>query len=239
VSDNTPLGDRMKAYEHTYRSYLPRRTYTLLRLDGRAFHSYMQGAVKPFDRDFMAHMDMTAAKLCEEIQGARLAYVQSDEISILLTDFQDLQSQPWFGGNVNKMLSIPASLAGAYMTRLRQHWPGLPTFDCRVWAMSDPVEVANYFVWRQRDAMRNSIQMVAQSEFSHGSLQGKNTDELQEMLFLECGINWASYPADCKRGRLLANVPDQGWLSRAAPDFKAAPGTELAELIPPLPNLWR
>jgi tRNA(His) 5'-end guanylyltransferase len=237
--ENIPLDVRMKKYEHVYRSFLPRRTYTLMRLDGRAFHSYLAGAQKPFDRDFMNDMNLVAIRLAEEVQGARFAYVQSDEISLLLTDFESLQSMRWFDGNVNKLLSVSAGLASAYLARLRQNWPGLPMLDCRVWTMSDPVEVANYFVWRQRDAVRNSIQMAAQAYFSPARLQGKSTVELQEMLFSAVGVNWDRYPPECKRGRLVGYLPEEGWAVFAAPHFRAEPGTELAQLIPSLPSLGK
>lgn len=237
MTDRTSLGDRMKQYEHTTRVFLPRRTYTLLRLDGRAFHSYLRSAVRPFDHQFISDMDATALRLCEEIQGARFAYVQSDEISILVTDFESITSEPWLGGNVSKIVSLSAGLASAYFNRLRPFWAGVPHFDCRVWSMSDPVEVANYFLWRQRDAVRNSVRMAGYTYFSHGALVGVSTDQVQEMLFTRRGINWNDYDPGCKRGRLIACVPGEGWVARAAPHFKAEPGSELAELIPELPTL--
>lgn len=237
MSENTALDERMKRYEHTFRRYVPRRAYTLMRLDGRAFHSYLRAARRPFDRDFMAHMDILAVKLCEEIQGARFAYVQSDEISLLLTDFETPQSELWFGGNVSKLLSVSSGLASAYFTHMRYFYDGLPHFDSRVWSMSDPVEVANYFVWRQRDAVRNSIQMVGQHHFTQAELHGRSCDQIQEMLFSQKGVNWGAFPAECKRGRLVAQVGGEGLVSLGAPQFKAEPGNVLADLIPQLPSL--
>jgi tRNA(His) 5'-end guanylyltransferase len=81
-SDTTALGDRMKLYEAATRSVLPRRTYTICRVDGRAFHGYLRYAAKPFDEAFMAVVDGTAAALCREMAGAVFAYAQSDEISL-------------------------------------------------------------------------------------------------------------------------------------------------------------
>ena len=235
VSDNTPLGDRMKRYEFGFRQHLPRRSYTLMRLDGRAFHTYLKDAEKPFDKGFVADMDVVAVTLCLEIQGAQFAYTQSDEISILVTDFQSLQSEPWFGGRLDKMVSISAALASAQLMSLRMDQPGLPQFDCRVWSMSDQIEVANYFVWRQRDAMRNSIQMLGQTYFTQDQLHCKNTDQIQEMLFQEHGVNWDTLDAGLKRGRLVVNTP-RGWSRVAASRFLAQPGSSLAQLIPPLPS---
>lgn len=115
MSDNTRLGDRMKGYEAVHRAVLPRRTHTLIRVDIRAAHTYLRGADRPFDEEFMADMDAVAEALCAEISGAVFAYTQSDEISILATDFATIQTQPWFGGVVAKQLSISAALATAVL----------------------------------------------------------------------------------------------------------------------------
>lgn len=237
MSDNTPLGERMKRYEHTFRQFLPRRAYTLMRLDMRAAHTYLRHAERPFDQGFMTDMDMVTARLCEEIPGARFAYTQSDEISLLVTDFDTTQTEPWFGGNLAKLVSVSAGLASALLAKQRYLIPGVPHFDSRVWSMADPVEVANYFVWRQRDAVRNSILMVGQHHFSHTELHGKSTDEVQELLFTQRGVNWGKLPGHCKRGRLTVYSADEGWVTFAAPTFKAEAGSYLAHLIPPLPRL--
>lgn len=236
MDDNTPLDVRMKAYEHAFRTHLPRRTYTLMRLDIRAAHTYLKRADRPFDEKFVNDMDHTAMALCREIQGARFAYTQSDEISLLLTDFDTLQSEPWFGGNVAKLTSLSAATASVFL-HIRRPAGGMVQFDSRVWSMSDPVEVANYFVWRQRDAVRNSIQMVGQHYFSQAQLHGKNTNEVQDMLFKQHGVNWNDIDPGCKRGRLAWDI-GMGWIAGPAPHFDAAPGGELAGLIPALPSLW-
>lgn len=79
-------------YENRTRNFLPRRTYTIIRVDGKAFHSYTRGLVRPFDEKLVNDMDETACYMCKNIQGAKFAFVQSDEISILLTDFEGLTS---------------------------------------------------------------------------------------------------------------------------------------------------
>lgn len=237
MRDNTPLGDRMKRYERVYQHYLPRRSYTVMRLDGRAFHTYLRGAEKPFDMTFISEMNAMAQWLCVDIQGSQFAYVQSDEISILLTDFATTQTEPWVGGRVDKMVSLAAGRASAYLSRLRQNHPGTPSFDCRVFPLSDPVEVANYFIWRQQDAVRNSIQMVGQTYFSPKELHCKSTDEVQEMLFTQKGVNWNDTDPGCKRGRIVARDDTEGWMAMAAPHFVAEPGSFLARAIPRLPTL--
>jgi tRNA(His) 5'-end guanylyltransferase len=150
MSDTSALGDRMKRHEAAHRAVLPRRTYTVLRVDGRSFHNYLRGAAKPFDEQFMADMDAVAEALCSEITGSVFAYTQSDEVSILATDFATEQTEPWFGGVVAKQLSAAASLATAVLNERRPGRRAL--FDARVFTLSDPVEVANYFLWRQRRA---------------------------------------------------------------------------------------
>lgn len=196
------LGDRMKEhYEYRAQTKLPRRTHTVIRIDGKAFHTYTRGLDRPYDQQLMDDMTATAVFLCQEIQGCRLAYTQSDEISLVLTDYATPHTEAWFDGNVQKMVSVSASLATARFNQLR---PGrLAFFDSRVFTIPDPVEVSNYLVWRQQDATRNSIIMAAQAHFSHRELQGRTCDEMQEMLWTRHGVNWNDYDPRFKRGTLV------------------------------------
>lgn len=195
------LGDRMKEfYENRTRNFLPRRTYAIIRVDGKAFHSYTKGLIRPFDEKLVNDMDETACYMCKNIQGAKFAFVQSDEISILLTDFEGLTTDAWFDGNIQKMASISASLATAKFNELRPNKIAL--FDSRVFTIPSDIEVENYFIWRQQDTTRNSISSVAQSMFSHRELENKNTDQMQEMCFQK-GVNWNDFSAKLKRGRLI------------------------------------
>jgi tRNA(His) 5'-end guanylyltransferase len=204
-----PLGDRMKRdYEDGTRYHLPRRTYLLVRVDGKSFHSYTRGCDRPFDLGLMADMDETAKALCENIDGARLAFVQSDEISVLVTDFATAQTEAWFDNNLQKVCSISASLATAHFNRARWRRLGaepdrVACFDARVWTIPQRIEVYNYFLWRQQDATRNSVSMTAQAHLPHAALQGKSSGEMQEMLWSEKGVNWNDLPAGFKRGRAV------------------------------------
>lgn len=205
------LGDRMKSnYEDRVRYELPRRSYTIIRVDGKAFHTYTKGLQRPFDDDLISDMNHTAIYLCQNIMGARFAYVQSDEISILLTDFETITTEAWFDGNIQKMVSVAASMATSRFNRLRyiaaaQHTL-LPVkdaeFDARVFQIPQQIEVYNYFLWRQRDATKNSISSVAQSLYSHKELMGKDSSDKQEMIFAK-GINWNDYDPGKKRGRFI------------------------------------
>jgi tRNA(His) 5'-end guanylyltransferase len=154
-------------------------------------------------------MDNTAIDLCKQIQGVKMAFVQSDEISLVLTDFDDIKTDAWFDGNVQKIASVSASIAtvafnnGMYLDEdILADMSKVAYFDSRVFTIPDLNDVVNYFIWRQQDATRNSIQMGAQSMYSPKQLHGKNTDELQELMFQK-GQNWNDYPAGFKRGRVI------------------------------------
>ena len=209
----------MKSYENVSRLYLPRRMPLIIRIDGKAFHSFTRGFKKPFDDILMASMRDTAVQLCKYIEGCKVAYTQSDEISLLLTDYDSINTEPWFRKNLIKIVSIAASVATlefnrAYESHVKEassdidmrhminvYLPRIGTalFDARAFVLPKD-EVCNYFIWRQQDASRNSIQMVGQAHFSHKELQGKNCDMIQEMLYMHHGINWNDLPIPQKRG---------------------------------------
>ena len=235
MAENTGIGDRMKGqYENRTRFMLPRRTYSIVRVDGKAFHTFTRKMERPFDRDLMTIMDATAQFMCSEMQGAKLAYVQSDEISVLLTDFETITTDAWFDGNVQKIASLSASLATSEFNRMAE-WGKPAYFDARVFTIPDCIEVENYFIWRQQDATRNSIQMASQANFSPKRLHGKSCDECQEMLWAEKGINWNYYPARCKRGAVVARK-EEAWMIDAEPPVFTQDRQYLQALIPELPH---
>jgi tRNA(His) 5'-end guanylyltransferase len=227
---NDALGDRMKDfYEDRTRIKLPRRTFTIIRIDGKAFHTYTKGLQRPFDQGLIEDMNATTAYLCKNIQGAKFGYVQSDEISLVLTDFDDLGTHAWFDNNLQKMVSVAASMATAEFNRLRlvrfARNSGIEPryrdesyiaeseiatfkmaeFDARAFQIPFIDEVENYFIWRQQDAVRNSISSVAQSLYSSKELNGVKTDQMQEMIFQK-GINWNDYDFRMKRGAVIGKV---------------------------------
>lgn len=106
------LGDRMKEnYENRAKTYLVRRMPVIIRLDGKAFHTFTKGLKKPYDEIFHNTMNQTMKYLCENIQGCKLGYTQSDEITLLLTDYDALDTDAWFNNNVQKICSVSASMA--------------------------------------------------------------------------------------------------------------------------------
>lgn len=231
------LAKRMKDYELRSRSYIPRRGYTVIRIDGKAFHTYTKGLEKPFDFNLMEDMAEVTKYICSKIQGAKFGYTQSDEISIILTDYDTIHTDAWFDGQVQKMCSIAASLAASKFNQLRTcralssvtgsydevgetgmfqlfysavEDMTLADFDARVFSLPTADEVVNYIIWRQQDASRNSVSMAAQANFSHSKLQGASTSVMQDMLMLEKGINWNDYPVPCKRGWFIRRQ-EQVW----------------------------
>lgn len=186
------LGNRMKCYESVNKTYLPKRMPVIVRIDGNAFHTYTKGFDKPFDNTLLEVFWETCKYLGENVMGAKLIYHQSDEISILIRNDDNLETEPWFDNSVEKIVSLTASLATAKfneLMRLKYPEKKLALFDSRVFILPED-EVSNYFKWRQMDAMRNSISMVAQSEFSHKSLQGLNSKQLVERLAEERNIHF-------------------------------------------------
>ncbi len=201
---NDSLGDRMKKYEDVFRTSLPERMPVVLRIDGKAFHSYTKGCKRPFDEKLVEVMNETAEYLCKNIMGARLAYVQSDEISILLTNYNDINSQSWFDNNLQKMVSVSAGMASGVFTSLSPKIFGtakLAVFDARAWVMPKE-DTNNYFLWRQQDCTRNSVQMVARSMYPHKELHKMGNSQLQDMIFKK-GTNWNDLPVSQRRGRCI------------------------------------
>lgn len=240
MSNKDSLGDRMKEYEYVTRNYLTRKLPVIIRLDGKAFHSFTRGLKKPFDYIFVNSMQNTMKYLCENVQGCVLGYCQSDEITLVLVDYQNREADAWFDNNIQKMVSVSASMATmafnnafcqncgdyiqAYYDETGKHdeqymsvvmdkwWRAM--FDSRVFTLPKE-EVVNCLIWRQQDATRNSIQSVGQANFSHTQLHGKNCSDIQDMLMLEKGINWNDYPTHLKRGSCCVKKP-----------FKINEGTE-------------
>jgi tRNA(His) 5'-end guanylyltransferase len=201
----------MKGYENVSKFKLMKRTPVILRLDGKAFHTWTRQLKDvdpgltddPFSDIMHNVMAATTEYLVSDIQNAVFGYTQSDEISILLNDWKTLTTDQWFSNTVQKMVSIAASMATVQFNQSVQDEVGdrlsWALFDARAFNIPE-AEVANYFLWRQQDATRNSINMLGQFYFSHKELQGKNVSQVQDMLMLRHGVNWNDLDTWKKRG---------------------------------------
>lgn len=204
------LGDRIKKYEAVSKFKLTPNTPLFIRIDGRAFHTFTRGADKPFSGAIIEGMAYAAQMTAKEMSGFKLAYVQSDEATFMLTDFDTHETQGWFDYELNKIVSISASAFTAHFNRYWteqfhncnvDHWPKVAMFDSRVFSV--PVEDwPNVFVWRQRDWERNSLQMYARAYFSHKELDKKNSSDIHEMLH-NIGYNWAALSPLLKNGTTI------------------------------------
>jgi len=199
------LGDRIKSnYEDAYRINLPKRMPVIIRLDGCHFSSYTKGCQKPWDQSLIQVFNETTAYLCKNIHGCKLGYTQSDEISLLITNYDQLNTQSYFDNNLQKMVSVAASLASSYFTSVSNLIFGrtkLAQFDARAFVLPKE-EVNNAFIFRQNDAMRNSVQMLGRSLYSHKELNGKNSSQIKEMTSAK-GKPWENLPISEQRGRCI------------------------------------
>lgn len=201
--NNDSLGDRMKAYEDIYRIKLMKRVPLIIRIDGKAFHTFLKNAKKPFDPSVTNAMVQAAEQVIHEIGGtARFAYTQSDECSIVINNALDLTTSAWFDNNLQKMVSVAASIFTTAFNVI--YYIGSDAvFDARAFVLPDINEMCNYFIWRQQDATRNSIRMHASQMFSHKALDGISNSIVQGMMFKKEGFNWDSAPTHHKRGTIV------------------------------------
>lgn len=216
------LEKRMKKYEVVSKNTLMKGTPIIIRVDGWSFHTFTKGFSKPFDDTFIKAMQETMRYLCENIQGCVLGYTQSDEITLVLVDYKNLDSQSWFDDEVQKICSIAASMATMAFNKnfelfsltmrlkdsvesnklgavYKQAMNKGAMFDARCFNIPKE-EVTNNIYWRQIDAIRNSIQMVGQSNFTSEELYNKSCEEIKDMLFTQKGIKWSDLPAHLQRG---------------------------------------
>lgn len=220
------LGERMKEnYEMRSQTKLLRRMPVIIRLDGKAFHTFTKGFDKPFDVNMSEAMIETMLYLCRNIQGCVLGYTQSDEITLVLVDYKELDSDAWYDYKVQKLCSVSASMATNAFNHFLAEFLSIVTedtinstpntiyraycnylegykialFDSRCFNIPKE-EVANCLVWRQQDATRNSISTLAQHYFSHKELQNLNSNQLQDKLMAEKNVNWNDLNTIYKRG---------------------------------------
>lgn len=212
MTKNDDFGDRMKSYEAASTSLCAYKTYPMIaRLDGSGFSKLTKGLDKPYDIQFLRVMQLTAEKLAEAF-NAKIAYVQSDEISLLFTT-KDEATEFAFGGRFQKFQSLLAARGSVFFYKELLNTPSLhhllektPIFDCRVFQVPNITEAMNAFLWRQQDCIKNAISMVAQANFSPSELHKKSGLDKIKML-KEKNIQFDSLPAAFKFGTFFYKTP--------------------------------
>jgi tRNA(His) guanylyltransferase len=240
-ADRDPLGARMKGYEQEWRSFFPERSWTVLRLDGKSFHTWTVGLERPYSLAMVEAMAATTQALCERVPGAVLGYTQSDEITIVCQSFSGERTQQWYNGAVQKQVSVAASLATAVFGR-RFPEREIALFDARAFVLPNRVEVMNCLYWRGQDAKRNAISMLGQARFTPEALHGVSSEGVKTML-AEAG-----HPAEDADPRFLVgqfcfqrSIERNGavrrvWELAPATNLRAAPESALDGLLPADPT---
>lgn len=198
-------------------------SYVLAMVDGHCFSKMIKNKFdKPFDDMFIEMMNETAKYLCEQVQGVKFAYTQSDEISLLITDFDTPMTDSYFSFRLCKMQSLIASLATAKFNQMyakmaydyrgyglkkfdMKEYP-ICTFDCKVWTVPNANDAYAWFLYRQTDCIKNSKAQTAQAYLPHKELVGLNADQMIAKCKDVKGVDWYDYPNDRKYGRIIKKV---------------------------------
>jgi tRNA(His) 5'-end guanylyltransferase len=223
------LHERMKRYEAMTEDRIDPDLPWIVRADGKAFHTWTKGLERPCSASMLDAMNYAAVILASYVQGVAIGYVQSDEITVIVPARSNPLAEPWFGGKVQKIVSVAAACCAAAMTRLSTNMFGHEKdalFDARVFNVPSASEAVNCLLWRQQDAIRNSIQACGQAVFSHKQLQGKDTAQIREML-TAAGKPWEGMNPGFMYGRVVTRESFAGpnnsvrhrWVSFPAPLF--------------------
>jgi len=240
------LGERMKRYEQVSDGMLAIKTPVIIRIDGNAFHTFTKGFNKPFDKNFIEAMTATCEDLCKDISGCQYGFVQSDEISLFLCDYEKIETQPWFDYRIQKLASIAAAKATWFFNKhlneeyekakaenphstitifLGEKIKKMACFDARAFNIPKD-EISNYFIWRQNDAIRNAILSVAQLVMPSSELMNKNIKQLKSILTDKYNVQFEGIPSRCLRGTFISKEYDPDkckkvWITdKETPDFK-------------------
>ena len=213
------LADRMKLYEKqstniTFLSKLP----ILIRLDGSNFSKFTKSLAKPFD-ERLSKLMIETAKYLAELTNSKMAFVGSDEITLLLYS-DDIKSETFLNRRKFKLESILAAKCSVYFnsklpSMLPEKIEELPVFDCRAWVVPTLEEATNVFLWRERDITKNAITMAALSidGISNNVIEGMNGSKKQDLMMEKYGINFNNYPSFFKRGTYIQKRTEKKKLS--------------------------
>lgn len=208
------LGNRMKKYEKPSTDRIAFKGQPLIvRLDGKSFHTFTKGLVRPYDVRLTNLMIQTMNELINRF-GANVGYTQSDEITLVWLSEPELPSELPFGGRFQKFESVLAGFASAYFTKhlpqtIPSHKDNVVVFDCRAFVVPNVQEAYHAVLWRQNDCTKNAISMAAHALFSHKELQGVSGPQMQEMMFSRCGVNFNDFPPFFKRGTFGKRVTEE------------------------------
>lgn len=199
------LGNRMKSYERVYNPRLLPNSPLFIRVDGKAFHTFTRGAQKPYDSRIIEAMVYAAKNTAKVMSGFKLGYVQSDEATFMLTDYDTFETEGWYAYELNKVVSITAS---AFTMFFNEYWrshvnttTATAMFDARAFTVPEE-DAPNAFIWRQRDWERNSVQMLARSLYSQPALHGKKVPDLLELTEF-AGHRWEDQHPQLKYGTFI------------------------------------
>jgi tRNA(His) 5'-end guanylyltransferase len=209
------LGDRLKAQEQAEAGRKADSTLPLMcRLDGKAFHTFTRGLMRPYDTRLSDLMCDTTRFLVEKT-NARLGYTQSDEITLCWwNDANSVESEYLYDGKFQKLTSVLASMAGGFFNAMLPaaipeksygRTGAIQAFDARVWNVPDLRDVYLNFLWRQDDAIKNSISMAAQAKFSHKTLHGVGSEQKKSML-RDVDAPWEDEPQFFKMGTFFQRI---------------------------------
>ena len=202
------FGDRMKFYEKRNSIDLITKQPIIIRLDGKSFHTFTKGLEKPFSINLTIALNYATKKLIENIDNIKFAYLQSDEISLLLCDWDKDSTEPYCKNTKSKLESLSASIFTYYFNeKFKELYPEnnkIGFFDSRAFTLPF-TEVDNYFIWRQQDCIKNAISMIAYSKYSAKQLQNLSTTDRLNKLLTD-GFILSNIPKFFLNGRSLYKV---------------------------------
>lgn len=200
---NDKFGNRMKEYEKRESVKAIKGLPICVRIDGKNFSKLTKNITRPFCPEFHEVMKRVLEKLMKET-NAVLGYTQSDEITLMLYTNKPQTSQLYFDGKFDKINSVLASIAtynfNANKSLIKNLTNKPALFDCRTWQLPSIEEAINVFIWRELDATKNSVSMLARHYFSHNQLKYQGRADMMNMLMSGPGVNWAKEDPSFKRG---------------------------------------
>lgn len=227
------LGDRLKTYERIETEQkFPPNTYLYVRLDGRSFSKFTKGLARPYDVRMSSLMKEVTQALVKEF-NAVIGYTQSDEISLIINN--SYETSCIFEGKKQKLVSTLASFASAvFNAKLAKAIPEkdpevtgkYPSFDCRIFPVQSKDEASNAILWREHDAIKNSVSMSAYHYFNHKELHGINTHVMKDMLKTKVNVVWDDYPKFFKSGSYYQRVT----YLKACDDGSTVPRSKIDEV---------